>query len=203
VATQLELVNKSLSLLGEGLLTSGQLTTPDDDTSRTVVAMLDTARRGMLRDSRPNCARKYAFLVATLPEPVNPDFLFAYDLPADCLRAIRVLAVEPEAPVIEGIGAPLVSRWRVGGRVIFLDIEDPALEYIADIPETDFDPLVDEAFAYYLAWQLAYPLTESRTMAADMQEQYLIAQQRMQVTDENEGQVDRVDQAWRLTGVRR
>jgi hypothetical protein len=203
VAATLDLVNKALSLLGEGLLTPGQLSAPDDDTSRTVVAILETARKGLLRDCKPNCARKYAVLVEANPAPVNPDFLYAFDLPSDCLRAVRVLSTEIGSNVIEGIGAPLVTRWRIlTGRYLLTDVGEAALEYVSDIATTAFDPLTDEAFAYYLAWQLALPLTESRVTAADMQEQYLIAQQRLMGTDENEGQVDRVDQATRLTSVR-
>jgi hypothetical protein len=157
----------------------------------------------MLRDCKPNVARKYAVLVLANPEPVNPDFLYAYVLPSDCLRAVRVLSTEAGTNVIEGIGAPLVTRWRIlTGRYLLTDVGEAALEYVADIATTLFDPLTDEAFAYYLAWQLAMPLTESRVTAADMQEQYLIAQQRLMATDENEGQVDRVDQATRLTSVR-
>lgn len=203
MAAALDLVNKALSLLGEGLLTSGQLTTPDDDTSRTVAAVLETARKAMLRDCKPNCARKYAVLALASPAPVNPDFLYAYNLPSDCLRAVRVLSAEVGTTVIEGIGAPLVTRWRIlTGRYLLTDVGAANIEYVADIATTAFDPLTDEAFAYYLAWQLAMPLTESRVTAADMQEQYLIAQQRLMATDGNEGQIDRLDQATRLTSVR-
>jgi hypothetical protein len=204
VATKLELVNKALSLLGEGLLTSGQLTTPDDDTSRTVSAVYEMARKAVLRDCRPNCARQYAALVVALPAPVNVDFVEAFDLPADCLRALQVLAIVDGAEVVPGIGAPVVTRWRVmNGRHLLADETAVALEYVADIPETDFDPLTDEAMAYYLAWQLAVPLTESRATANDMRDQYLLAKDVAMGSDEQEGFIDRFDQASRLTGVRR
>ena len=203
MAAELDLVNKALSLLGEGLLTSGQLTTPDDDTSRTVVAILPTARKALLRDCKPNCARKYAALVLANPVPVNPDFLYAFNLPADCLLAVEVLSSGVGSTIIEFIGAPIVTRWRImTGRYLLTDLDTVALEYVADVATTTFDPLTDEAFAYYLAWQLALPLTESRVTEADMQEQYLTAQQRLMGADEGEGQVDRVDQATRLTSVR-
>lgn len=203
MATDLAIVNKALSLLGEGLLTAGQLVTPDDDKSRTVAAVFDMARKAVLRDSRPQCARKYATLALTVSPAANPDFLYSFDVPADSLRVLTVFSAESGTSVIEGIGAVVVTRWRIAGGKLLTDVGAAACEYIYDAPTTTFDPLTDEAMAYYLAWQLALPLTESRTTAADMNEQYLIAQQRLQATNENEGQIDRYDAATRLTAVRR
>jgi hypothetical protein len=203
VATQLAIVNKALSLLGEGLLTSGQLTTPDDDTSKMVSAVYATAKKAVLRDLRPNCARFYAALAVSSPAPVNPDFIEAFDLPADCVRALQVLSAITGAEIIPGVGAPVVTRWRVAGRYLLADETAVTLEYVKDIAETAFDPLMDEAMTYYLAWQLAIPLTESRTVAADMAGQYQLAKDVAMGMDEQEGYVDRFDQATRLTGVRR
>lgn len=203
MATDLAIVNKALSLLGEGLLTAGQLTTPDDDTSRAVSSIFEMARKAVLRDCRPQCARKYATLVVDGTPPTNPDFLYVFDLPSDCLRLLTVFSAEAGSAVIEGVGAAVVTRWRITGRNLLTDVGTASCEYIYDAPTTAFDPLTDEAFAYYLAWQLAIPLTESRVVASDMNEQYLIAQQRLQATDENEGQIDRYDAAIRLTSVRR
>jgi hypothetical protein len=191
VSTQLEIVNKALSLLGEGLLTSGQLTTPDDSKSRVVVATLPAAKNAVLRASSPQCARKYNALVLALPEPNNPDFLYAFDLPSDCLRVIRVLATDE--PVAEWYGAPIIRRWRVAGRYLLCDIDTVAIEYTADIDWAAFDPLLEDAVVHYLAWKLSGPLTDASSGTIGFwRELYESSVALAQGIDEAEGQIDRV-----------
>lgn len=201
MSTQLEIVNKALSLLGEGLLTSGQLTTPDDPKSRVVFATLPGAKSAVLRGTSPQCARAYASLVLALPEPINPDFLYAFALPSDCLRVIRVLATDE--PVVEWYGAPVIRRWRIAGRNLLADLDTAAIEYTADIDWTLFDPLLEDAMVHYLAWKLAGPLTDSSSGAIGFwKDLYDNAAALAQGIDEAEGQIDRVNSPSTLTSYR-
>jgi hypothetical protein len=191
VATELQIVNKALSLLGEGLLTAGQLTTPDDSTSRAVAAILPSAKQAVLRETSPQCARRYASLSNAPIPPPNPDFIYAKDLPSDCLRVIRVLALDE--PVIEWYGAPVLTRWRVSGKYLLVDIEGVAIEYTANISYTDFDPLLSEAMVAYLAWQLCGAIADASASTMEFwSNQYARAASLAQGIDEAEGQIDRI-----------
>jgi hypothetical protein len=204
VAAELDIVNKALSLLGEGLLTSGQLAAPDNDTSRTVAAMLPMARRAVLRDCAPQCARRYATLASAASPPTNPDYAYAYDEPASCLRVLKLL--DPSSgSFLAGVGASVVLRWEVAGIHILADYSPLACEYVLDIATTSFDTLLDEALAAYLAGQLAMPLTESRTVAADMRALYQEAKFLAMGADEQEATLERFDgvSGSRLIAVRR
>jgi hypothetical protein len=202
VAAEVDIVNKALLLLGEGLVTSGQLTTPDDDSSRTMAGLLAQARRAVLRDCKPNCARRYAVPAAAVSPPVNPDYVYAFDLPADCLRVVRVLD-GASGTVIEGIGALVITRWRVAGRWLLVDYTPVAIEYVTDLATASFDTLLDDALAHYLAWQAAPALTDAgSTRIQSLQDQYQTARFLAMGTDEIEGQVERFDSADRLSLAR-
>jgi hypothetical protein len=191
VATELQIVNKALSLLGEGLLTAGQLATPDDSTSRIVAAILPSAKQAVLRENSPQCARRYVSLLSAPIPPPNPDFIYAKDLPADCLRVIRVFALDE--PVLEWYGAPLLTRWRVAGRYLLVDIEGVAIEYTANIAYADFDPLLEEAMAAYLAWQLCGAIADASGSVIELWERrYTRLASLAQGIDEAEGQIDKV-----------
>jgi len=208
MATDLAIVNQALSLLGEGLLTAGQLTTPDDTRSRLVANTLEFTRKAVLRDTTPSCANAYAELVESvaIPIPAHPDHLFIYDLPADCLRVIMVLGTDAAGLVASSVGLtqPVVQRWKiVHARKLVCDEQPVSIQYIKDIDFDDFDDLLDECASAHLAMKLAIPLTESTTKLKLMSDLYVAAKEAAMGSDENEGQIEIYDNATRLTQVRR
>lgn len=202
MASELQIANEALSLLGEGLITSGQLATPDDKKSRTVATFLAASRKAVLRDIAPNCARKYDDLVETPPtQPDHPDHLYLFDLPTDCLRVVTVFSAA--SGVVAGRGAPVVERWRIlSGKKLAADELGLAIQYVYDAPTTVFDSLLDEALAAHLAMKMAVPLTESNTKRQQMAELYESFKAQAKGTDEMEGPRDRYDDATRLTSAR-
>jgi hypothetical protein len=202
VATELEIANQALLLLGEGLITSGQLATPDDAKSRLVANLLTMSRKAALRDCKPNCARAYADLT-TAGVQVHPDHAYTFVLPTDCLRVLTVFPGLSTDVSRLTQGRQVVTRWRiVTGSEIALDEPQACVEYVKNIATTAFDPMMDDAMAHYLAWKMAVPLTESRTKRTEMAQAYAAARELLRQTDEQEGITDQFDDATRLQTAR-
>ena len=150
---KVEIVNIALSRLGESPIQSMDEGTVPANMAK---VLYDSARRSTLRDYNWNFALKIANLARLAEVPC--DFRFAYALPSDCLRAVRLRG-----------RAPYVLR----GKVLYTDAETPALEYIVDVTnEADFDSKFIEAFSYKLASELAMPVKESRELMASYSNAY-------------------------------
>lgn len=202
MSTELEIANEALSLLGECLITAGQLTTPDDKRSRLIFAFLSISRRAVLRDLAPNCARAYADLT-TAGVQAHPDHGYAYALPSDCLRVLTVLSGTSSSLSTLSVGRPVVSRWRVlSGLEIALDEAEASIEFVKNVATTAYDGLTDEALAAYMAAKMALPLTESTRKRDEMDKLYASAKFLAMGGDEQEGDRDRFSDAERLQSAR-
>lgn len=158
MAGSVEIVNIALARLGESPIQS-----LDEGTVPANMAKIfyDPSRRATLRDFNWNFALKTARLAKLAQAPV--DFRYAYALPSDCIRAVRLRS--GGIPDFEGPGLRFVVQC---GEV--LSDEDPALlEYIYDCTDPGkFDDKFIEAFSYKLASELAMPIKGS----AEMTERY-------------------------------
>jgi hypothetical protein len=99
-------------------------------------------------------AKTTAALTLTVPAPTVYRYAFTYDLPADCLRARRV--------IYEGMSWDDDSRveFDVEGRKLKCDVEGAVLQYTKLITDaTLYDTLFIDVFSKYLAVHLALPLT--------------------------------------------
>jgi len=202
MATEIAIVNQALLLLGEGLLTAGQLVTPDNKASRTVTAMFQLSLAAVLRDATPASATTYSPMLTETanPQPTHPDHLYLFDLPADCLRVVRVLIYDSAA---QYQGAAVVRRWKViRGSRIACDDEQISVEYIHRIPTTEFDALLDECLAAHLAWKLAIPLTESTSKALAMRDLYIGLKEQATGADESEGYTEQFRSSSRMEYIR-
>ncbi len=96
----------------------------------------------------------FAVAQATLPqlsaEPVA-DFAYAYQLPADFLRALSAGAGS------RGRGI----RYRISGRTLHTDSTQVVLTYIYRPDEAEFPPFFDQALIARLAAEFCIPVTES------------------------------------------
>ena len=150
MTSKVEIVNIALSRLGESPIQS-----LDEGTVPANMAKVfyDPARRATLRDYTWNFSLRTARL-AKLDETPG-DFLFAFSLPVDCLRAVAVQGVPS-------------SRHLVRGRKLFSDEEAVSLEYVSDITDTsEFDDKFIEALTYKLASELAMPVKGSVELMAN------------------------------------
>lgn len=117
----------------------------------------DDVRQAVLRTYTWNFAKAQAELAA---DPVAPlfDYAFAYELPADQLRLIKV----NDSDFNDGVSA---GRWELYGRKIVTNLIAPLqIVYISDVENAVLmDPLFREAFALRLALELAEAITGTTT----------------------------------------
>ena len=160
---KVEIINLALARIGEGAI---QSLTERSATADKALAFYDSARRAVLR------AYNWAFAlrVETLArrEGSPADFRFAYALPADCLRAIRL-----RESGVSDFSRRTGPRFAVRGNTLYTDVSSALLEYVADVAdETRFDARFLEAFSYKLAADLAMPVAGSQELMASYMNAY-------------------------------
>lgn len=157
-----EIVNIALAHLGESPIQSLDEGTVPANTAK---IFYDPARKAVLRDYNWNFALKTVRLAKLVETPV--DFRWAFSLPSDCLRAIRLRS--EGIPDFSGPGLRFVVR----GGVVCTD-EDPALlEYVYDCTDPgQFDDKFIEALSYQLASKMAMAIKGSMEMTAQMMNLY-------------------------------
>jgi len=150
-ASEVALCNSALDKLGQDPITS----------------LSDTSKRAKL------CNRNYSIFrdkllraylwnfamarVALVEDATAPAFEFEnrFILPTDCLRELEMYNSS--------------SKWRVEGQYLLTNDSSVNLIYIKQVTTTtEFDTTFDEALAYLLAAEFAYPLIQSVTLAKDM-----------------------------------
>ena len=149
----LEIVNLALSRLGESPIASLEEQSPAAVAAK---QQYDPARRAALRSYNWIFSLRRKVLTR-LAVPVDGIYKYTYQLPADCLRPVRLIGESDRVPPDEG-GATGFEP--IGNRQICCDEERAYLEYVADITDpTLFDDLFVESLSYRLAAGLAMPIT--------------------------------------------
>ena len=152
------LANSEASICTAALLLCEQdqgIESLDDATTeaRRCRAVYDIARRHVLADGRWNFSRRFAVVEGDLGIAVRPlQFDHVYQLPADCLKVIRL----PDEPK---------TSWQVldANNRLYTSADDPlTIEYVADVEDpARFDAGFVSALHYYLASLLAPSFTNS------------------------------------------
>jgi len=149
----LDIINAALGYLGESPI---QGVNEGSAAANYAKAQYDPARRAALREYNWTFALKREHL-ARLAEGVPGVYQHTYQLPADCLRAIRLIGPNDRVPADK---SPVTGFEPVGGNRIACDSEDPVLEYVADVTDpTLFDDLFVECFSYHLAAKICTQIT--------------------------------------------
>lgn len=148
------LASRALLKLGAGTVASF-----DEGTAESEIAgNLYPSLRDALISAHP---WSFATAQATLPklaaEPVA-DYAFAYQLPADFLRALSAGA----GPRGRGID------YRIAERRLHADSGEVVLTYVFRACELDFPPFFDQALIARLAAEFCIPLTEITTRAESL-----------------------------------
>ena len=155
-----ELVNLALSILGASPIQSLDEASAEAVCAR---AQYDPARRAALRSYNWAFALKRAHLVR-VDESVPGSYRYTYQLPADCLRPVRLIV--PSSCGRPFSAYPVAGFEPAGNRRILCDLEDPVMEYVADVTDTTlFDDLFVQSFAYRLAAALAAPVAGNANLA--------------------------------------
>jgi hypothetical protein len=149
-------------------------------------------RDAVLRAHVWNCALVRTTLPALSETPAF-GFQYQYQLPSDCLRLLP-LTSDGE------LGTSSIMH-RVEGRKIVTDEPAPLkVMYIRRLTDpSEMDSLLVDAIAARLAWQIAYNLTGSRTMAADARQVYFDKIGEARMIDGLEGTADQQEPStWEL-----
>lgn len=151
----------SIALSSRALLKLGADTIAsfDDGTAEAeIAANLYPSTRDALLSAHP---WGFATAQATLPrltaEPVA-DFAYAFQLPADFLRALSA------GPTGRGRGI----TYRIAESRLHADYTEVVLSYIFRPTETEFPPFFDQALITRLAAEFCIPLTESTSRSESL-----------------------------------
>jgi hypothetical protein len=197
VATDVDIVNKALVLLGANLITS-----LDDDQAEARVAktLYADARKSMLRQCPFNFATKWAGPLAPLAPNIGREFTYEFQVPPDSLRVLRVR--EPFTPGVT-LEVRDESEWKVFGNRIGANIATIDIAYTADVAEDFDDALFQQALAAWLAYLMAPALTQKDGVQDRMENQFKFIQDQAQLAGALEGTQDRFRVEGRLSGARR
>ncbi len=144
MATRLQIANGALIKLGGRTISSLAGT---DKESRLCNDRLDPCRQIVLRSYAWPFATKRVELTTLTTTPAF-GYSNAFVLPTDCLRVVTVNEGD--------------EQYRTENGVLLSDASSIRLRYVYDYTADSFtDPLFCEALSLYLAWDIAYALTQS------------------------------------------
>jgi hypothetical protein len=167
MASDVEIANRALSLLGDRLIVS---LSEDSNSARAVNECYVIVRQNEIRRHPWHFAKKRALLAASVGAP-EFDFRYAYPLPADCLR---VLMPHPQSESVQYDGR---IDWQIEGRRILSNQAGPLrVTYLADVTDPEqFDAAFVYTFASRLAAEVAVRLTGSVDKRRTALDEYRLA----------------------------
>tara|TARA_R100000995_G_scaffold40099_1_gene18579 strand:- start:12 stop:590 length:579 start_codon:yes stop_codon:yes gene_type:complete len=180
MATEVSICSNALRKLGDDPITS---LTEDTERARLCNAFYESSRDSLLRSHPWNFAITRATLAQLSTTPAY-GFAYQYALPTDpyCLR---VLEMEYQDYIFK------IENLATVGRVLLSDESTAKILYIGRITDTAlFDSLFVDTLTAHLALKLAYPITNSVTLQAQMQKLYQAKLSEARSVDGQEGFID-------------
>lgn len=171
VQTEIDICNAALALLGEKQITGFNDTT---ESERQCELLYSMSRDAVLRAHPWNFAEKYAVL-AVLTEDPPFEYDYYYQLPADCIRALRLVDT--------------MDAWRiVAGRKLATNASPVNLVYTAQITAPgQFDAQFVQAVIYHLAAQMAIALPNKASLHAQFMQMHDAILRQAKSSDGQEG----------------
>lgn len=158
----IEICNNALGSIGESAITS---LTDNTKAARACNRRWVSVRDSVLRSHEWACCSTDFSLVLSSTAPISPEWDYAYPLPSDFLRVIRVT----------NDGAEVVDMWEIVGAELLCNEETPlVLRYVRrETNPVRYDPLLSDALAARLAWELC-PMLKivSASLVAQLRETY-------------------------------
>ena len=151
MASTVDICNGALNQLGATTILS---LTEDSKNARLCNSRYTQVRDGVFRSHPWNCLQKRIELAADTTAPAW-GFSYAYTLPSDCLRLLRILDYD--------------SNYKVEGRKILSNTSSMKILYIARVTDpNEYDELLRETISAALAADIAYAVTSSNPVASNM-----------------------------------
>jgi hypothetical protein len=136
------------------------ITVDTSESARQCSALYPLVRDAVLRVHPWNCAIRRKRLTESLTPP-EFEFEHAYELPADCLRALLLFDSD--------------YKFKIEGGQLITNDPDAKLLYIAqELDVSKYDPLLVEAIAIKLASRVAASLNNAKSYAASLDQQYRV-----------------------------
>ena len=180
MATKIQICNGGLRILGAARITA---LTDSTESARILTDVYDMIQDEVLVSHPWNFAIKRVALVE-LDDAPTFKYAHAFQLPADCLRVIRM---EDDEDIFERESDTLVT-----------DEGTAKIKYIARITDTTkYTPAFVTTFSQRLAAEIAYPLTQSTTITEAMYKLYLSKLSTAKGIDAQEGTGQKIEeQSW-------
>jgi len=180
MATEVSICSNALRKLGDDPITS---LTDDTERARLCNSFYESSRDSCLRSHPWNFAITRATLAQLSTTPAY-GFSYQYALPTDpyCLR---VLEMEYQDYIFK------IENLAEQGRVLLTDEGEAKIIYIARVTDPSlFDSMFVDVLTAKLAVDLAYPITNSTTLQAQMQKLFERKLSEARSLDSTEGSTD-------------
>ena len=180
MATEVSICSNALRRLGDSPITS---LTEDSERGRLCNAFYEPSRDAILRSHTWNFAINRANLAKLSTAPVF-EYANQFALPTDpfCLRVLKMEFEDYEFKIENLAGQ---------GRVLLTDEGEAKIIYIARVTDPSlFDSMFVDVLTAKLAVDLAYPVTNSTTLQAQMQKLFERKLSEARSLDSTEGSTD-------------
>jgi len=182
MASTVDICNGALNQLGATTILS---LTEDSKNARLCNSRYTQVRDALFRTHPWNCLQTRLELAASSDSPAW-GFTYAYTLPTNCLRLLRVLDYD--------------SNYKVEGRKILSNASTMKILYISRVTDpNEYDELLRETLSAALGADIAYAVTSNNTTSQNMILSYQEKLKDARFVDSTEGQ--NVDQDLGMTDV--
>ena len=171
MASVVEICNGSLNQLGATTILS---LTEDSKNARLCNQRYTQVRDAVFRSHPWNCLQKRVELAVDTDAPAW-GFKFAYTLPADCLRLLRILDFD--------------SNYKVEGRKILSNTSSMKILYIGRVTDpNEYDESLRETLSAALGADIAFAVTSNNQTATNMYNLFQDKLKDARFVDSTEGQ---------------
>ena len=171
MASTVDICNGALNQLGATTILS---LTEDSKNARLCNSRYTQVRDGLFRTHPWNCLQKRVELAADTDAPAW-GFSYAYTLPADCLRLLKILDYD--------------SNYKVEGRKILSNTSSMKILYIGRITDpNEYDELLRETLSAALGADIAFAVTSNNQTATNMYNLFQDKLKDARFVDSTEGQ---------------
>ena len=182
MASTVDICNGALNQLGATTILS---LTEDSKNARLCNSRYTQVRDSVFRSHPWNCLQKRVELAQDTTAPAW-GFKYAYTLPADCLRLLRILDYD--------------SNYKVEGRKILSNTETMKILYISRVTDpNEYDESLREILSSALGSDIAFAVTSNNTTATNMYNLFQDKLKDARFVDSTEGQ--NVEQDLGMTDV--